>query len=167
MKTILTSLVLGSVLVSGAALADTKYNLVPAGTAKFTPADPKNPAGIQMSVVAGDPKTGPVTFFLKLGKGAAPIHWHTSDYSAVVVEGQTKHWLPGKEADAKAGGPGTAWFQPGGATPRKPTATSALSDSLHDLHRHAEEVRHDRRHRQGRDAAAEEVVARATRRRRR
>ena len=24
-----------------------------------------------------------------------PVHWHTSNYWAVVVEGQSKHWLPG------------------------------------------------------------------------
>ena len=112
--TLLSTLLLGVSLLAGNALADSKYNLVPQGTAKFTPVDPKNPS-LQISVVAGDLKTGPVTFFLKLGKGPAPIHWHTSDYSAVVVEGQTKHWLPGKEADAKVGGPGTAWFQPGGS----------------------------------------------------
>jgi hypothetical protein len=68
-----------------------------------------------MTVIAGDPATGPVTVMLKLPKGAAPIHWHSSDYSAVIVEGTSKHWLVGKEADAKANGVGTAWYQPGGS----------------------------------------------------
>jgi hypothetical protein len=93
-----------------------KYNIVIAGDQKYSPVDPKNEKGLQMAVVSGDPKTGPVSFYLKLPKGPAPIHYHTSDYTAVVLEGKTKHWLPGKEAEAKEGGAGTAWFQPGGAT---------------------------------------------------
>jgi hypothetical protein len=101
---------------AGAVAADPKdYTITPAGSAKFNPLDPKQPKGGAMAVIQGDPKKGPVAFLLKLPKGAAPIHWHTSDYWAVVVEGQAKHWLPGKEKDAKAGGPGTAWYQPGGS----------------------------------------------------
>jgi hypothetical protein len=90
------------------------YALVPAGTAKFGPLIPGQP-GPEFAVVSGDPKVGPVAGFLKLPKGAAPMHWHSSDYYAVTLEGQTKHWLPGKEADAKSNAPGTAWFQPGGS----------------------------------------------------
>lgn len=104
-----------------------EYVLVPAGTAKFAPVDPKNPAGLQMAVLSGDPKTGPVAFLLKLPKGPAPIHWHSSDYYAWTVEGNTKHWLPGKEADAKSNPPGTFWFQPGG--PTGPHGDECLSDS--------------------------------------
>ena len=89
--------------------------MVPAGTAKWMPIDAKQPKGGQFAIIAGDPAAGPVTVMLKLPKGPAPIHWHSSDYSAVVVEGTTKHWRPGKEADAKALGVGTAWFQPGGS----------------------------------------------------
>ena len=101
--------------VTVAKTAKPEYTLVAAGSSKFAPVDPKNPAGIQMAVLSGDPKTGPTAFLLKLPKGAAPIHWHTANYWAVTVEGQTKHWLPGKEKDAKASGPGTAWYQPGGS----------------------------------------------------
>jgi quercetin dioxygenase-like cupin family protein len=119
-----------TVITTGAAYADKKaeYNIVPAGTAKFAPADPKMPAGPQVSIVSGDPKTGPVTLFLKLPKGPAPIHWHTSDYSAVILEGKAKHWLPGKEADAKEVGPGTAWFQPGGSA-KEAHGDECLTDS--------------------------------------
>jgi hypothetical protein len=92
-----------------------EYTMTPAGTAKFAPVDPKQPAGIQMAVLSGDPKTGPVAFLLKLPKGPAPMHWHSSDYYAWTVEGQSKHWLPGKEADAKPNGPGAFWAQPGGS----------------------------------------------------
>jgi hypothetical protein len=93
------------------------YVLVPAGQAKFGPLDPTNPKGAQFGVISGDPKVGPVAGLLKLPKGAAPVHWHSSDYYAVTVEGTTRHWLPGKESDptAKGSGPGQAWFQPGGS----------------------------------------------------
>jgi hypothetical protein len=101
---------------AGAVAADPKdYTMTMAGAAKFAPVDPKQPKGAQVAVVQGDPAKGPVAFLLKLPKGAAPLHWHTSNYWAVIVEGQTKHWLPGKEKEAKAGGVGTAWYQPGGS----------------------------------------------------
>jgi len=103
-------------LTVGTASADPKdYTITPAGTAKFGPVDPAQPKGAQAAIIQGDPKTGPVAFLLKLPKGKVPVHWHTSDYWAVLVEGKTKHWLPGKDADAKANGPGTAWYQPGGS----------------------------------------------------
>jgi len=115
--TVIAALALG--LVGGVTIAKTtkpEYVLVPAGSAKFGPVDPKNPGGLQMAVLSGDPTTGPTAFLLKLPKGPAPLHWHSSDYYAWTVEGNTKHWLPGKEADAKANPPGTFWFQPGGAS---------------------------------------------------
>ncbi len=95
--------------------AKMEYAMVPAGTAKFAPLDPKQPNGLQVAVLSGDIKTGPAAFFLKLPKGPAPMHWHSSDYYALTVEGQSKHWLPGKEADAKPTAIGTFWAQPGGS----------------------------------------------------
>jgi len=92
-----------------------EYVLVPAGSANFVPLDPKNPQGVQRAVLSGDPNVGPVAFLLKLPKGNVGLHWHSSEYYALSVEGKTKHWLPGKEADAKENAPGTFWFQPGGA----------------------------------------------------
>jgi hypothetical protein len=112
--------------VTYAKSAKPEYVLVPAGGAKFAPLDPKNPGGAQMGVLSGDPKTGPVAFLLKLPKGAAPIHWHSSDYYAFTIEGTTKHWLPGKEAEAKANPAGTFWFQPGG--PTGPHGDECVSD---------------------------------------
>jgi hypothetical protein len=125
--TVATAFTLG--IAGGITYAKTKleYTLVPAGSAKFAPVDPKNPGGIQMAVLSGDPKTGPAAFLLKLPKGPAPIHWHSSDYYALTIEGNTKHWLPGKEAEAKSNPPGTFWFQPGGAT--GPHGDECLSDS--------------------------------------
>lgn len=98
------------------AKAKAEYVLVPAGGAKFAPVDPSNPGGPQIAVLSGDPRTGPVAFELKLAKGAPPVHWHSSDYYALTIEGNTKHWLPGKEAEARSNPAGSFWFQPGGAT---------------------------------------------------
>jgi hypothetical protein len=89
--------------------------IVPAGTAKFAPADPKQPKGIQIAVLEGDPASGPVELYLKFPKGPVPLHWHSSDYSAIVVEGSWKHYLAGKDGDAKPLPVGSAWFQPGGS----------------------------------------------------
>jgi hypothetical protein len=96
------------------------YAMVPAGTANFVPLDAKNPKGLQQAVLSGDPKTGPVAFIMKFPKGRLPMHFHSSDYYAWVVEGQMKHWLAGAEDQAKVDLPGTFWVQPGGA------------DSVHD-----------------------------------
>ncbi len=117
--------VLGGVTI--AKTAKPEYTLVPSGSAKFGPLDPKNPGGAQMAVLSGDPKTGPVAFLLKLPKGSAGIHWHSSDYYAWTVEGKSKHWLPGKEADAKENGPGAFWFQPG--TAAGPHGDECLTDT--------------------------------------
>lgn len=103
---------------SSAALANGPkwpYTITPGGTAKFVPLDPKDPNGAQISIISGDLKSGPVALLFKRPKGAVPVHWHTSDYYAVIIEGQTKHWLAGHDVPAKANGVGTAWFQPGGS----------------------------------------------------
>lgn len=104
-----------------------EYSLVPAGAAKFAPLDPRNPNGVQQAVLSGDPKIGPVAFLAKLPKGAGPVHWHSSDHYAFTIEGNIKHWLPGKEAEAASNLPGTFWFQPGGASGAH--ADECLSDS--------------------------------------
>ena len=91
------------------------YVLVPAGAASFALLDPKNPQGLQQAILSGDPNVGPVAFIMKFPKGRLPVHFHSSDYYGWVVEGKMKHWLPGKEAEAAENGPGSFWFQPGGA----------------------------------------------------
>jgi hypothetical protein len=90
------------------------YVIVPAGAADFAPLDPKKPNWLQQAVLSGDPKVGPVAFIMKFPRGRLPLHYHSSDYYALIVEGKMKHWLPGKEADAQENPPGTFWFQPGG-----------------------------------------------------
>jgi hypothetical protein len=107
-----------SVGFAGGALATTKmkkeFVLVPGGTAKYVPSNPQDPEhSPQISFLQGDPGKGPVAFLLKT-RGAAPLHWHSSDYWAVTLEGTTKHWPLGKDAEAKENPPGTFWYQPGG-----------------------------------------------------
>jgi hypothetical protein len=96
------------------------YVMVPAGAANFVLLDPKKPQGLQQAVLSGDPKVGPVAFIMKIPRGRLPMHYHSSDYYGLIVEGKMKHWLPGHEAEAKESPPGTFWFQPGG------------SDTVHD-----------------------------------
>lgn len=86
-----------------------------AETVKYTPLDPKDPNGAAMSVVTGDPQKGPVTLFLRLAKGAAPIHTHSSNYHAVLVKGQHKHWNGNTTAKGATLNPGSHWYQPGKA----------------------------------------------------
>jgi hypothetical protein len=114
----------GGLLVGGLSagvLADANkangtYALSTPDAMKWGPVDPSQPKGAQVSIISGDPKTGPVAFELKLPKGAAPIHWHSSDYYATIVAGSTKHWLASEDGTkAKANPVGTAWYQPGGS----------------------------------------------------
>lgn len=103
------------------------YVMVAAGAATFAPLDPKKPQGLHQAVLSGDPKVGPVAFLMKFPKGRLPMHYHSSDYYAWIVAGTMKHWLPGKEAEAKESSPGTFWFQPGG--PDSVHDDECLSDS--------------------------------------
>lgn len=61
----------------------------------------------------GDRATGPAGTLLKVpGNWVAPVHAHTADYRAVVIDGIWKHWLSGaKEADAADLHPGSYWTQ--------------------------------------------------------
>ena len=87
-----------------------------ADAVKFAPLDPKNPGGANVAVVSGNLQgKGPITLFLRLPKGAAPLHTHTSGYYGIVVRGQAKHWASGAEAQAQVLGPGSHWYQPGKA----------------------------------------------------
>jgi hypothetical protein len=104
----------GAVFAKGAAAP--AYSISTPDQLKWAPIDPSQPKGAQVAVISGDPATGPVAFELKLPKGAVPLHYHTSDYYAVVVAGSQKHYLPGDDASKQKANPvGTAWFQPGGS----------------------------------------------------
>ena len=87
-----------------------------ADTVKFMPLDPKDPGGINVSVVSGQLQgKGPVTFFMRLPKGPAPLHIHSASYHGTLVRGQAKHWPAGGQAKAQVLNPGSHWFQPGKA----------------------------------------------------
>jgi quercetin dioxygenase-like cupin family protein len=92
-----------------------KYKLTNRKDDKFAPMDPSNPKGPSLSVVFGDPKTGPVGFIIEVpAGGVSPIHSHTASYHAVVLDGAPYHWLPHEKDNADGFGNGTYWMQPGG-----------------------------------------------------
>lgn len=104
--------------VPNAAYADaerrTRKSIVaPRADAKYQPLDPADPGGVQMAVLWGDPKKGPSGVFIKVKRGPEPLHYHTINYEAVLVQGSWKHWDRSQtEQDAKTLSPGDAWFQP-------------------------------------------------------
>jgi len=92
-----------------------KYKMSARKDAKFVPMDPSMADGPKIAVVFGDPKTGPVGFLIEVPPGhKSPIHSHTSDYHAVILDGAPFHWLPHEKDDGAGFGNGTYWFQPGG-----------------------------------------------------
>jgi uncharacterized RmlC-like cupin family protein len=93
-----------------------KYKLSARKDAKFVPMDPSMPPDApKMSVLFGDPKTGPVGFLIEVPAGSkSPIHGHTSNYHAVVLDGAPFHWLPHEKDEGEGFANGTYFFQPGG-----------------------------------------------------
>jgi quercetin dioxygenase-like cupin family protein len=69
----------------------------------------------QIAVVRGDPAKTPISMLIRMRRGVLPMHSHTNDYQAVVIQGTMKHWAKGEsESNAPALGPGSWWYQPGG-----------------------------------------------------
>lgn len=92
-----------------------KMAITAAADLKWQPLDPKNPGGLQTSMVHGDMFKGPAAFFLKLPAGAkSGLHAHTNDYYGIAISGQPGHGNDEKEA-SKAMAIGSMWFQPGKA----------------------------------------------------
>lgn len=99
--------------------------VTPSDSIVYQPVDPARPAGAQIAVLRGDPASGPSSMLMKFGKGAGPMHIHSSDYDLVVLEGEMKHWDASEDAaTAKVLGPGSYWFQPG----NQPHGDDCLSD---------------------------------------
>ena len=97
------------------AVAPKKMVVTPLQDAQLVLEDPRRPDGTQLAGLWGDPERGPSAMLIKVKKGAMPLHYHTADYHLVVLEGRVKHWAEGEsESNAKALGPGSYWFQPGG-----------------------------------------------------
>jgi quercetin dioxygenase-like cupin family protein len=90
----------------------------------WAPLDPKAPDGIQIGVVSGDPTKGAASFYLKMKKGANVPHTHSSDYHAVIVKGEAKHWTSGTEDEAPELERGSYWFQP-----KRQSHTDSCQDS--------------------------------------
>ena len=96
-----------------APVAAAKMAITPAAKLTWTPLDPKQPKGLQTSMVHGDMAKGPTSFFLKLPAGAkSGAHAHTNDYYAVLISGAHGHGANEKEAST-ALAVGSMWFQPG------------------------------------------------------
>ena len=82
--------------------------------AKFVPLDPANPEEAQVAVLWGDPAKGPSSMLMRMKKTDGGLHYHSSTYDLVVLEGQMKHLGEGeKAAEAPPLGPGSYWHQPG------------------------------------------------------
>ena len=93
--------------------APAKMVMTPVSKLVWTPLDPKQPKGLQTSVVSGDMMKGPTSFFLKIPAGGkSGAHAHTNDYYAVVVSGGHGHGASEKEATTVLP-VGSTWFQPG------------------------------------------------------
>lgn len=100
---------------SGPVLAeDMGYEIKAMEDLKFVPFGEGSP--VQMSLLWGDPATGPVGFLLKIPPGFdAGMHSHTSNYRAVILDGKALHWIDSEDkAAVKPVGEGGYWSQPGG-----------------------------------------------------
>ena len=117
---------LGGTIIAGVLVHSTKQMIVvPFDAAKFTPLDAAHPSSAQLAVLSGDPLKGPSAMLVKFKKGVSSLHYHSSDYHLVLLQGTMKHWAEGKrEEDAKALEPGSYWFQPGNL----PHADACLTD---------------------------------------
>ena len=72
----------------------------------------KDLGGPQLGTVSGNADKGPHGSFLRLPKGfVSPLHLHTGDYEAVVVEGMITNAEAGKKAPQL--GPGSFYTQKG------------------------------------------------------
>ena len=98
---------------AGAKAGPTEGIFMASDAIPWKPADPRNPDGVQMFVVWGNPKEGASGVLLKFPAGAdAGWHYHTATYHGIVVRGNATHTVKG--AAPQTGGPGTVWSQPAG-----------------------------------------------------
>lgn len=77
---------------------------------QFSKKEPGNP---QIAPVRGNPEKEASSIVMKMGRGAFPMHTHTSDYQLVVIKGNMKHWGANQtQAQAVNMAPGSYWYQP-------------------------------------------------------
>ena len=102
-----------SMLLGGAVHAQAQeatMKVVPFESLKFSKKEPGNP---QISAVRGNPEKEGSSIIMKMGRGAFPMHTHTSDYELVVIKGTLKHWGANQtQAQAAEMKPGSYWYQP-------------------------------------------------------
>jgi hypothetical protein len=99
---------------AGGAVATTAFaadRMIPIERVPWAVETPGQPQ--RLGSLWGVRSTGPAGTFLKVPGGwEAPIHTHTADYRAVVIQGVWKHW---PEASSKAAAtslrPGSYWTQ--------------------------------------------------------
>lgn len=122
---ILTALCIASVLATCSFLARDASYVRSYRDVKFKPLIPPMSPGAEAAALWGDPKTGPSALLFKMGKGATPLHIHSSSYHLAVIEGVMKHWVKGEsEAKAPELGPGSYWYIAGNVV----HADSCLTD---------------------------------------
>jgi hypothetical protein len=111
--------------LTGVAAAEDQMVVVRREDAKFVPLDPAHPNEAQIAVLWGDPTKGPSAMRFRVEKYTGALHYHTSGYDLVLLEGQMKHWGEGqREAEVQPLGPGSYWHQPG----LQPHGDSCLTD---------------------------------------
>jgi quercetin dioxygenase-like cupin family protein len=90
---------------------DSGEALLPAESIPWAVEAPGQPQ--RLGKLWGERSTGPAGTLLKVPGGfVAPIHSHTADYRAVVVEGAWKHWFDeNAEGAAVELRPGSYWTQ--------------------------------------------------------
>jgi len=86
---------LGSILLASptAAAAQVTNHYVPVDKLPWYREAPDIPA--ELAPLWGDRSKGEAGTYLRVpGKWEAPLHYHTADYWAVVVQGEWSHWVP-------------------------------------------------------------------------
>ena len=101
----------GATPAAGSEAGATQGTFTASDAIRWKPADPREPDGVQMAVVWGNPNEGASGILIKFPAGVEPgWHWHTAAYQAVVVQGNVTHTVQG--AAPQTGGPGSVWSQP-------------------------------------------------------
>ena len=96
-----------------AAAASSQMIVKPAETLQYVVEYADQQSSPRIAIVRGDPAKTPISMFIRMKKSVLPMHSHSSDYQAVVVQGTMKHWAKGEsEAQAPRLGPGSWWYQP-------------------------------------------------------
>jgi hypothetical protein len=97
-----------------AAAGSSQMTVKPAETLQYVVEYPDQQSSPSISILDGDPARTPVSMLIRMRKSVLPMHSHSADYQAVVIQGAMKHWAKGEdEAQAPRLGPGSWWYQPG------------------------------------------------------